>query len=114
MEGEKKRKRAASGDIHGGSGRRKKKEAVTPTDEEVDEFFAILRRMHVAVKYFERSNGNGNDGRRLTERLGTPLEIEVVSADGDDVKVNENSVNGVGGKCVLDLNTVPEGETNSA
>ncbi|KAM7479712.1 hypothetical protein LguiA_027925 [Lonicera macranthoides] len=113
MEGEKKRKRASSGDITGVSGRRKKKEMVSPTDAEVDEFFAILRRMHVAVKYFERSNGN--DGRRLTERLGLPLEIEVVSPDGDDVKVKEKSVNvGVGGNGIFDLNTVPEGETNSA
>ncbi|GFS44357.1 hypothetical protein Acr_00g0089870 [Actinidia rufa] len=37
--------------------------AVTePEDDEVEEFYAILRRIRVAVEYFEKGNGDG--GRR--------------------------------------------------
>ncbi|KAI4357828.1 hypothetical protein L6164_001751 [Bauhinia variegata] len=34
-------------------------------EEEVEEFFAILRRIHVAVKYFEKAEGSG---RKLTAK----------------------------------------------
>ncbi|KAL1568449.1 hypothetical protein AAHA92_00064 [Salvia divinorum] len=43
----------------GGSNLRKAKEpdgASVPADEEVDEFFAILKRIQVAVKYFQERN----------------------------------------------------------
>ncbi|XP_007046245.2 PREDICTED: protein NIM1-INTERACTING 2 [Theobroma cacao] len=39
-------------------------ETTTVTDEEVEEFFAILKRIHVAVNYFKKVNG---DVRSLTE-----------------------------------------------
>ncbi|KAH7857242.1 hypothetical protein Vadar_010473 [Vaccinium darrowii] len=109
MEGEKKRKRVEDG----GGRRRKEREAkpeaeakaaaATPTDEEVDEFFAILRRMHVAVKYFEKSNAAG---RKLTGRWATSLEAEVLAG----VKVAED---GERKKGALDLNALPEADSNS-
>ncbi|GFS32391.1 hypothetical protein Acr_00g0022510 [Actinidia rufa] len=116
MEGEKKRKRA----VDGGERRRekerdKKAEAVAvPSEEEVEEFFAILRRMHMAAKYFEKSNGNG-DGRLLTGkwcRARTALEAEAL-VEVDGVKAEGENVSGVRKIGVLDLNAVPEAENNS-
>ncbi|KZV16016.1 hypothetical protein F511_14382 [Dorcoceras hygrometricum] len=88
-----------------GAAERKRKRAVKeeeeepppppqPTEEEVDEFFAILKRMRVAVKYFKNvgaSSSNvspvlaaaGEAGGRKAERRG------------------------------LDLNSVPDSESNS-
>ncbi|CDO98438.1 unnamed protein product [Coffea canephora] len=118
MEDEKKRKRAAD---HGCGGERRKKRrkdvedevveaetaAAQPSEEEVEEFFTILRRMHVAVKYFEKSGSNSTyidvvngDGGKMTE---SPAEEGV-----QGVKIGgKRDVNGVG----LDLNAVPEADT---
>ncbi|XP_059659178.1 protein NEGATIVE REGULATOR OF RESISTANCE-like [Cornus florida] len=41
------------------------KMAATQEDEEVDEFFAILRRIHVAVKYFEKRYAVPEGRRRV-------------------------------------------------
>lgn len=118
MEGEKKRKKAADGEAGGGgSRRRKEREAKAaepmPTDEEVDEFFAILRRMHVAVKYFEKGRGNAA-GRELTGRWATALEAEVLAGVNGTVKAAEESVCGARkNRAALDLNAVPEAESNS-
>lgn len=54
-------------------------EVDVPTEEEVEEFFAILRRMKVAVKYFE-SNGEGWRAALENEEV---VEVEEV-VDGDD------------------------------
>lgn len=86
------------------------------TEEEVEEFFAILRRMQVAVKYFEK--GNGEDWRAA-------VEAEVVAAaDGADedekdemerkkeelvVPERRPIVEDAG---VLDLNVMPDVENN--
>ncbi|CAK9186617.1 unnamed protein product [Ilex paraguariensis] len=114
MEGENKRKRTAeNGQVNCISeGEKEERELegekpeAAPTEEEVDEFFAILRRMHVAVKYFEKGNtGNGNgDGRKLTEMLATEI---------DDVQMNDKNVDGGSVNGLLDLNAVPEDESNS-
>ncbi|GFP96598.1 hypothetical protein PHJA_001803900 [Phtheirospermum japonicum] len=64
MESEK-RKRVSDGE-KAGSGRRGKAreggggaavKGEVPADEEVEEFFAILRRIQVAVKYFQERDG---------------------------------------------------------
>ncbi|KAA8529176.1 hypothetical protein F0562_034025 [Nyssa sinensis] len=66
-----KRKRIDNGEINGKKkkarddiGGKKATTTTTEDDEEVEEFFAILRRIHVAVKYFEKSDKNA--GRNLT------------------------------------------------
>ncbi|PSR96555.1 Protein NIM1-INTERACTING 2 like [Actinidia chinensis var. chinensis] len=115
MEGEKKRKRAADGGVRRREKETEKKaEAEGPSEEEVEEFFAILRRMHVAVKYFEKSNGNG-DRSKLTGkwcRARTELEAEaLVGVNG--AKAEEESLSGVRKIGVLDLNAVPDAENNS-
>ncbi|WVZ13721.1 hypothetical protein V8G54_011287 [Vigna mungo] len=38
-----------------------------PTEEEVEEFFAILRRMRVAVKYFDDKGRGGREWREALE-----------------------------------------------
>ncbi|KAG6675676.1 hypothetical protein I3843_15G109200 [Carya illinoinensis] len=108
---------------------------MVPTEEEVEEFFAILRRMKVAVKYFERSvGGNNGEGWRAaleTDEVVVLEELEheedqeegvVVVVHGDDdaehdeggamsmVKQKKNKkIRGVGKRVeeseVLDLNT---------
>lgn len=117
MEREKKRKRADHHhhvQVNGGERRRKEESEAAaeeetaqaqPTEEEVEEFFSILRRMNVAVRYFEKSGGSvGNvngDGRKMTALEGT-------IADG--VKIEGARKAGVG-RTGLDLNEVPEAET---
>lgn len=133
MEEEKKRKRAED---HGGGGesrrRSKKKEAVEeveedevavaaaaaepqPSDEEVEEFYTILRRMRVAIEYFEKSgsyngnitttniNGVSGDGRKITE-LGED------GVDGGKIGSEKHVVVVENRKGVLDLNVAPEAE----
>ena len=88
-------KRAKAEDGNGG-GR-------TVTDAEVDEFFAILRRIHVAVKYFEK--GHGGAGLELTamekrwKRIPSSEEVEDFGED--------NGVKDDGKREHLDLNLDP-------
>lgn len=60
------RKRPANDSDNGGRTKarararaREDDESRTATEEEVEEFFAILRRMHAAGRYFKKNNGNG-------------------------------------------------------
>ncbi|KAL3512258.1 hypothetical protein ACH5RR_024975 [Cinchona calisaya] len=105
MDAEKKRKR---GD-HGGDGerRRKRNEVAQPSEEEVEEFFTILRRMQVAVKYFEKTGSNINelngDVGRETTQFAEDGGVDGVKIGGKRDVVVEN-----GG---LDLNVVPEPES---
>ncbi|XP_058079718.1 protein NIM1-INTERACTING 2 [Magnolia sinica] len=98
----------------------------TETEDEVEEFFAILRRMHAAAKYF--GNGSGNSGRPKEKgaRWRPTFEWEDfegpngVKSDGDggtirrkgkterkteeeEERMEENAVLGC-----LDLNAEPE------
>lgn len=102
------RRRQAEEDVI--SGRQKKAREVTVTDEEVEEFFAILRRIHVAVSYFK------NNGHKVTElagstRLRAILEgesKEVVNATkGEEAKREEE---GVEENVGFDLNADPDPE----
>ncbi|XP_057810629.1 uncharacterized protein LOC131025052 [Salvia miltiorrhiza] len=74
-------------------------EVAAPGDEEVEAFFAILRRIHVAVKYFRRRNG----GRQSTAEPWSPAFkpedfVEVVkSTEKSDPHGNPG----------LDLNSCP-------
>ncbi|XP_033513207.1 protein NIM1-INTERACTING 2-like [Nicotiana tabacum] len=110
MEGEKKRKRTVNG-----SGDRRREVAAggsnavftppppPPSEAEVEEFFAILRRMHVAVKYLEKSD---------------PILPANVNRHGSRLTAMETDTDGVGriplrnGGLELDLNMEPEPETN--
>ncbi|XAR51284.1 hypothetical protein NMG60_11005878 [Bertholletia excelsa] len=107
MEKEKKRKRSEADEVVGNrGGHRNRKEMEKPekaeadptaTDEEVDEFFTILRRIQVAVKYFSKSNGDAKgdcnrDGReKLPDR----------DVEGEGVRENG----------AFDLNAMPDAES---
>ena len=69
------------------------------TEAEVDEFFAILRRIHVAVSYFKKNND-----RRIKEEEGSRLRaiLEGESKEEENENVEEN--------LGLDLNAVPAPE----
>lgn len=111
---ERKRKKTRSGNLDGG-GRRYKKEDATvtttttttttpqPTEEEVDEFFTILNRMRVTVKYLKdnRSSNINNEGDIIIPTVELP-ELHEAKVD---VKVNEDNF-------VLDLNSIPDGESS--
>ncbi|GKC59966.1 protein NIM1-interacting 2 [Tanacetum coccineum] len=98
---QRKRSRALDGgDGSGGGGDRKKgKDVVSepvvtvapPIEDEVEEFFAILRRMRDAVKYLEKGGG----GVKLPEAARDGVEGEVCVKKRTDV-------------VLLDLNTVPD------
>ncbi|XP_011096990.2 protein NIM1-INTERACTING 2 [Sesamum indicum] len=95
MEKDRKRKRVEKGEAAIGGGQMSSKAqtpVVAPTEEEVEEFFAILRRMHVAVKYFQK---------------GVSIGDELPSAAGYRRRSNRAENGG------LDLNAVPEPESNS-
>ncbi|KAF3438553.1 hypothetical protein FNV43_RR21316 [Rhamnella rubrinervis] len=95
------------------------KEQAVPTEEEVEEFYAIVRRMQEAMKYFERGNNGGDQARRSVEgRWRAVMETEKETKEVEDedeglkkkaageervVVVVENNNNGVD----LDLNAEP-------
>ncbi|CAI0459108.1 unnamed protein product [Linum tenue] len=81
--------------------------AAAPEEEEVEEFFAILRRIHVAVKYFEKSGAEA--GSLLSGKRWRPsfekedfVEIDDLAAVGDCDEAG-SEVEGAG----LDLNSDP-------
>ncbi|XWS50719.1 hypothetical protein CRYUN_Cryun12cG0111100 [Craigia yunnanensis] len=82
---------------------RKEEEA---SEKEVEEFYAILRRMRAVVKYFDKG-GAGEGWRAAVEGVGA-----VVVAD-DDAKngiYNDKGREAVEENGVLDLNAAPEEE----
>ncbi|CAL1392759.1 unnamed protein product [Linum trigynum] len=58
-----------------------------PPEEEVEEFFAILRRIHVAVKYFEKSGAEA--GSLLSGKRWRPSFEKEDFVEIDDVAVGE-------------------------
>ncbi|PSR91172.1 NRR repressor like [Actinidia chinensis var. chinensis] len=84
-----------------------------PEDDEVEEFFAILRRIRVAVEYFEKGNGEGGrrelTGKRTASRWSPSFRREDFE-EVDDVKGPGQLVGDAG----LDLNADPDLEQNSS
>ncbi|CAA2970696.1 protein NIM1-INTERACTING 2-like [Olea europaea var. sylvestris] len=75
-----------------------------PTEAEVDEFFAILKRIHVAIRYFENTSARNNS----SHSSGQDQKLTASEEEVYGVKVGEKKVENGG----LDLNTIPEPETN--
>lgn len=75
---------------------------VAPEDDEVEEFFAILRRIQVAVKYFEKRNGKID--RELTPAAWSP---SFKREDFEELKKEKQNQN-----TGLDLNSDPAAEQN--
>lgn len=80
-----KSKRTKGNEVNGG---------LTVKDDEVDEFFAILKRIQVAVKYFDKRNGGT---RKLTEKGWRP-RFEAEDFDGDNGVNNTDNNENNGGK----------------
>ncbi|KAK6788661.1 hypothetical protein RDI58_012459 [Solanum bulbocastanum] len=81
-------------------------------DDEVEEFYAILRRIRVAVKYFEKGNAEGGGaGRNLTaaKPWSPNFRQEDVKRAVDGVKERESVEDNAG----LDLNADPVTDPNS-
>ncbi|XP_022775805.1 protein NIM1-INTERACTING 2-like [Durio zibethinus] len=82
MEGDK-RKSDVNEAVPGGYHKRERVdvngEEKTVTEEEVEEFFAILRRIHVAINYFKKGNYNMRDltelGKAESLNLGRNVEV---------------------------------------
>ncbi|PON95918.1 Protein NIM1-INTERACTING [Trema orientale] len=105
-------KRKPPGENDAVSGRKKKKKAredeeiTETTEDEVEEFFAILKRIHVAIGYFKK--GAGGNGRQLTEqgsRLRAMLETENYDGVSDEAMRREEE--GVEENLGFDLNAKP-------
>ncbi|KAM4095234.1 hypothetical protein ACJW30_08G014200 [Castanea mollissima] len=84
------------------SGKQQKKargDVESVTEAEVEEFFAILKRIHVAVSYFKKNND-----RRMKEEEGSRLRaiLEGESKEEENENVEEN--------LGLDLNAIPAPE----
>jgi hypothetical protein len=97
----KKSKREVDGKMNGKRGKEEgglKGSQQEVKEEEVEEFFAILRRIQVAVKYFEKSEGK--KWRPLLERE----EFKELNGDLDTEMKEGSSFSGNSG---LDLNLDP-------
>lgn len=102
-----KRKRKDDGESNGKRGKSREgdhgvKEEVVPPDEEVEEFFAILKRMQVAVKYFQSRNGGGDAAATAWSPSFKPEDFEGVKKDGNSSEETQNYTN-----AGLDLNFDP-------
>lgn len=77
------------------------------SEKEVEEFFAILKRMRAVVKYFEK--GGAREGWRAAVEAERPLLVE---AGGDDDCIGNDKMrkDGVEENGVFDLNAAPEAE----
>lgn len=110
MEADKRKRRDADGKTDGKKKKAPESDGGESEDYEVEEFYAILRRIHVAVTYFEKGNGKGKltaNGSRLWSQ---PFELEAIEKGngGEGRKDVEKSL-GLG----LDLNADPVDEPES-
>ncbi|KAF9593182.1 hypothetical protein IFM89_020478 [Coptis chinensis] len=86
----------------------------TATEAEVEEFFAIIRRFHSAVRYFKKENDKGKG--KLTEKSASwkpdfvVRELEECNGVMKNKGKKEERVEENGG---LDLNLDPESDPNS-
>ncbi|XP_061344997.1 uncharacterized protein LOC133290870 [Gastrolobium bilobum] len=108
MEVDKRKKRVTRGDVKANEGERDRLKKLrvedggasgcgggasgdpvaVPTEEEVEEFFAILRRMKVAVKYFDDKGRGGKEWREVLEQADVRVE------DGENVDDHHRETGG--------------------
>ncbi|KAL3367919.1 hypothetical protein AABB24_009003 [Solanum stoloniferum] len=93
MESEGEKRKPDNNDVVSTSATKKPKEETEELteevgEEEVEEFFAILRRIQVAVKYFNRVDGASTSGRKMTEEIDQKLSDEIIG-DNEDMKEKE-------------------------
>ncbi|MBA0689241.1 hypothetical protein Goari_006976 [Gossypium aridum] len=71
-----------------GESQRRAREETTVTEEEVEEFLAILKRINVAVNYFKKGN---RDIRNLTDLRMVEDSLNVEVNDGENVGLDLNA-----------------------
>ncbi|KAK2635823.1 hypothetical protein Ddye_030615 [Dipteronia dyeriana] len=114
LQGEKRSKRADDEEM---DRKRRKGEEVaggqTVTEDEVEEFFAILRRLQVSLKYFEKNKCNG---RKLTDKRWQPrFQVEDFDLhNGVNVDNGGKKDKDVVGDSGLDLNSDPASSLNNS
>lgn len=79
-------------------------------DEEVEEFFAILKRIRAVVKYFGKGDGESGSGRKMTTEV---LERECSAEINGGVAAVEKKETAIKKLGVIDLNMVPNPDDNS-
>ncbi|KAI4341499.1 hypothetical protein MLD38_026216 [Melastoma candidum] len=81
-------------------------EPTVPSVEEVEEFFEILRRMQVAMRYFNKKINVEGGGGRLSGTLREVLQMEQVKlgADNGETEAVEEKSH------AFDLNSEPDRE----
>ncbi|KAG6624983.1 protein NIM1-INTERACTING 2 [Carya illinoinensis] len=87
------------------SGRQKEAGEDAVTEEEVEEFFAILRRIHEAVTYFKRA-GKGNWRKLMENDLEGEGHEEVNGVQGEEQRKRKEE--GIKENAGLDLNLDPD------
>ncbi|KAI4365831.1 hypothetical protein MLD38_021782 [Melastoma candidum] len=107
--GEKSRKRRREDEDDHPKGRSEAPDA--PSLGEVEEFFEILRRVHVAVRYFDKrvNVGDGGQGRGFSWRTREALEtglMEPTAASSEAMAGEEPAKD----KVLFDLNGEPDPE----
>ncbi|CAK9159483.1 unnamed protein product [Ilex paraguariensis] len=110
-----KRKRVEEREMEGKKSKVREEEGgkAVVEDEEVEEFFEILRRIQVAVKYFKKSNGES--GREVTvkgSRLWGP-SFEWKDFNGVNGGEGQGGVEEEEEKAGLDLNAEPGSDSKS-
>ncbi|KAG8475674.1 hypothetical protein CXB51_032416 [Gossypium anomalum] len=71
-----------------GESQKRAREETTVTEEEVEEFLAILKRINVAVNYFKKGN---HDIRNLTDLRMVEDSLNVEVNDGENVGLDLNA-----------------------
>ncbi|KAM6562054.1 hypothetical protein CsatB_022052 [Cannabis sativa] len=108
-----KRKRRTDGDVIEKKGKSEEiiggkttTTTVTATEDEVEEFFAILKRIHVAANYFKNKNGGNRELTAKTWRAVVKGQSDAMVLDGDNgVDDETESIND--NRRGLDLNLEP-------
>ncbi|KAI4350916.1 hypothetical protein L6164_005319 [Bauhinia variegata] len=80
--------------------------AEVPSEEEMEEFFAILRRIKVAVKYFDEKGRRGKEWREAVEQLDVTVDDGDVPAPDSEIAVLRKKDEKVIINKAFDLNTV--------
>ncbi|XP_059306647.1 protein NIM1-INTERACTING 2 [Lycium ferocissimum] len=84
MDRQKKRKRTDNGNTNGGNRRETAvSPSPSPSEEEVDQFFAILRRMHVAIKYLQENTVDDVAGGQKRGVQRCDLDLNALPENGD-------------------------------
>ncbi|PRQ40376.1 hypothetical protein RchiOBHm_Chr4g0435331 [Rosa chinensis] len=102
MEAEK-RKQAGNDVVSGRHKHKKARDETTVNEDEVQEFFAIIKRIHVAINYFKSANGGGS--KYVDGELRAMIESNE-EADGVKGMAKTTKEEDVG----FDLNAEPDPE----